>query len=111
MFRYLGVFHGSFLFLEGGKSFRQGDDGAYQAMWANTPISDDEAQRIMAAGRDEGDMAFAINSDNVLPGVKPVWETHSIEYLAWHRDNDPSPWCERATAALATLQGGDTPAG
>ena len=77
----LGAFHGSFLIREGGKLFQQGDDGAHQAIWVNTPISEDEAQRIMAAGCDEGDMDFAINSDNVLPGVKPVWETHPVKYL------------------------------
>ena len=107
---YLGAFRGSFLFREGGKPFRQGDNGAHQAMWVNTPISEEEAQRIMAAGRDEGDMAFAINSDNVLPGVTPIWETHPVEYLTWHRDNDPSPWPQRAAAELAALQDGDEPA-
>lgn len=107
---YLGTFHGSLLFREGGLLFRQGDDGAHQSMWSNTPISEDEAKRIMASGHDEGDMAFAINSDNVLPGVAPIWETNPVEYLSWHRDNDPSPWSERAAAALTSLQSGDDPA-
>lgn len=109
--KYLGAFHGSFLFRHGDTLIRQGDNGAHQAMWVNTPISEDEATKIMAAGRDEGDMVFATNNENVLPGVVPIWKTHPKEYLTWHRDNDPSPWSERAAAALAALQGDDEPAG
>jgi hypothetical protein len=102
---YLGAYHGSFLFREHGQLFRQGDDGGHQAMWVNTPISEKEAQSIIASGRDEGDMAFAINSDNVLPGVAPIWETHPIDYLTWHRDHDPAPFRDQAAAALQRLEG------
>ena len=39
--------------------------------------------------------------------MKPVWETHSIEYLTWHRDHDPLPFSDLAAQALQKLEDGD----
>ncbi len=46
----------------------------------------------MSVERVEGDMVFGLNDANIPPVVDyPFWDTNLVEYLMWHRNNDPSP--------------------
>ncbi|MET0377113.1 MAG: hypothetical protein ABW128_23005 [Rhizorhabdus sp.] len=110
MFQYLGAYHQTFLMERDGKFYMQFNDWGFEPKWIEARISRSHLDKIIASGRDEGDMALVVGTDNIPPGAKPVWESHPVEYLTWHRDNDPSPWSERAAAALAALRDYEEPA-
>ncbi len=111
MFRYHGAYHTTFLMERDGKYFKQFNDWGFAEKWRDVRIPRKEFDYIKASGRVEADMVFEFGSDNIPAGATPVWESHPVEYLTWHRDNDPSPWSERAAAALAALRDGGEPAG
>lgn len=109
--RYLGTWHGALLLRRGSAYLQQSDDGGLGPKWREFRITKKVAEEIMRLERVEGDMVFGVNDDNIPPVVDPpLWNTNPREYLTWHRDNDPSPWSERAAAALAALGDGDEPA-
>ena len=105
--RYLGAWRGKFLFERDGQLYKQFNDYGFQEAWREQSITPAEADKIRSRGRDQYDMALQTTSRNVPPGVKPVWETHSIEYLTWHRDHDPLPFSDLAAQALQKLEDGD----
>ena len=105
---YLGTWHGALLLRRDSAWFQQSDDGALGPKWREFRITRKVAQEIMSVERVEGDMVFGLNDANIPPVVdSPFWDTNPVEYLTWHRDHDPSPWSERAAAALAALQDDD----
>lgn len=103
-FRYLGAYHGTYLFERDGQTYKQFNDYGSYEVWREQSILAKEAEKIMARGRDEYDMALVVTSRNIPQGVRPIWETHPRDYLTWHRDNDPPPFSQRAAAALAALE-------
>ncbi len=105
---YLGTWHGALLLRQNNAWFQQSDDGALAPKWREFRITKKVAQEIMSLERVEGDFVFGPNDANIPPVVdSPFWNTNPVEYLIWHRDHDPSPWSERAAAALAALQDDD----
>jgi len=106
--KYFGTWHGALLLRRGNAWFQQSDDGALGPKWREFHITKKVAHEIMSLERVEGDMVFGLNDANIPPVVdSPFWDTNPVKYLTWHRDHDPSPWSERAAAALAALQDDD----
>ena len=106
MLKYLGAYRGVYLLERDGRLSMQYNDGGFQETWREEQIPQAEADQVVAGGRDEYDMVFRRTSENIPPGVKPIWETNPVEYLEWHRDHDPSPYSEEAAAALVKLRAG-----
>lgn len=104
---YLGAWQGKFLFERDGQLYKQFNDYGFQEAWREQSITPTEADKIRDGGRDEYDTALQTTSRNIPPGVKPVWGMHPVEYLTWHRDNDPLPYSEMAAQTLQKLRGGD----
>jgi len=104
MVEYLGTYQGALLLKRGSGYFQQSDDGAHMPRFREFRISKKVAEEIMAMGRTDYDMVFGYNDTNIpKPACTPFWDTNPVEYLTWHRDNDPSPYSERAAEALAKL--------
>jgi hypothetical protein len=103
VFKYLGAWQGKFLFERDRQIYKQFNDYGFQETWREQSITKAEAEKIRSQGRDRYDMALQTTTKNIPPGVRPVWETHPIEYLTWHRDNDPLPYSEMAARALQNM--------